>query len=243
MAVVERKWDSKTQTWTKNYTPEKTTKNSKTTKSSKNKASNDTSNLTANSTSKKTPKGTVEKKVNKKTIRTLEGSLKVLVTNSTLKIKVGDTIYLRGLGKFLSGKYYVSAVERTLDGSNGYSQTCTVIKTNFRKTIKISASKSEKKTKVKASKTQVNDMNVAGSAAKKKRKIVAVKSKDDEISASIAEKSVLHKQHVVDKGETLYSIARKLYGDATRAKDIAELNGVTDATYTNLSLGQKLLLP
>ncbi len=151
--VTSRTYNSETGTWTKNAASTKDSpKNSKKTK---NKSANDKSTLSNEDTSKKTSKGAVAKEANKKTIRTLEGTLKVLPTVSTLKLKVGDTIKLSNIGKYLSGKYYITGIERSYDSSSGYSQTITVLKTNFRKTLKIKTSSKDSKKQDSKSKRSV----------------------------------------------------------------------------------------
>ena len=47
--------------------------------------------------------------------------------------------------------------------------------------------------------------------------------------------------YVVQKGDTLWSIARRVYGDGQRWKDIAAANGITDPT--KIRVGQSLILP
>jgi len=47
--------------------------------------------------------------------------------------------------------------------------------------------------------------------------------------------------YTVVKGDTLWSIARKVYGDGQRWQDIAAANGITDAK--KLRVGQELILP
>lgn len=66
---------------------------------------------------------------------TLQGELSIVPTDNSLKIKVGDTIKLKGVGKYLSGLYFVSEIKRTI-GSDGYTQTLTVIKTGFGDSLK-----------------------------------------------------------------------------------------------------------
>ena len=47
--------------------------------------------------------------------------------------------------------------------------------------------------------------------------------------------------YVVQKGDTLYSIARRFYGSGNNWKTIAELNGISDPR--KLRVGQELILP
>jgi nucleoid-associated protein YgaU len=48
------------------------------------------------------------------------------------------------------------------------------------------------------------------------------------------------KTYTVQKGDTLYSIARKMYGDPKRWKDIQSANGLPNE---NIKIGQVLKLP
>lgn len=45
----------------------------------------------------------------------------------------------------------------------------------------------------------------------------------------------------IEKGDTLYKISQKLYGDITRVEEICELNQISDPD--NIKYGQKILLP
>lgn len=67
---------------------------------------------------------------------TLVGELKLIPNKRTIHIKVGQTINLHGVGKYLSGQYFVSAIRRALDKDTGYSHSITVIKTGFGDSLK-----------------------------------------------------------------------------------------------------------
>lgn len=67
---------------------------------------------------------------------TLEGELVLIASKKTIALKAGHTIKIEGIGKYLSGLYYISAVKRTIDNNQGYSHTLTVIKTGFGSTLK-----------------------------------------------------------------------------------------------------------
>lgn len=101
------------------------------------------SNLTSSNPSKNTSTGAVEKKYNTIEINTLQGSLNFIVTEETIKLKAGDTVKLNGLGKFLSGNYYVKEVTRQVS-SSGYSHSATVIRTDYGKTLKLNTTTTEK---------------------------------------------------------------------------------------------------
>lgn len=86
---------------------------------------------------------------------TLEGDLSHVPSDKLIKIKPGDTIRIKGIGRYLSGLYFVSSVKRTISSSDGYSQTLTVIKTGFGDSLKKAypdeTSSSERKEEVKKS--------------------------------------------------------------------------------------------
>ena len=85
----------------------------------------------------------------------LQGTLNYIATTSTIKIKAGDTITIKGIGKYLSGKYYVVSVKRTID-SSGYSHSAEVVRMNFgsNKTTTSSKDTSKKKEQAKTKTTQ-----------------------------------------------------------------------------------------
>lgn len=67
---------------------------------------------------------------------TLEGELEVVPCLEAMKLKVNDTIQILGIGNFLSGRYFVSKIERILDSDSGLTIRITVIKTGFGDSLK-----------------------------------------------------------------------------------------------------------
>lgn len=67
---------------------------------------------------------------------TLTGTLVLKASVGLLKIKQNTTIEVKGIGEYLSGKYFVSEVAYTLNASNGFSMQCTLIKTGFGSSLK-----------------------------------------------------------------------------------------------------------
>ena len=66
--------------------------------------------------------------------------------------------------------------------------------------------------------------------------------KTEEAKASKAEAQLTDQDYyVVQKGETLAGISKKLYGDTTHVKAICKMNGLSDGNL--IYIGQKLLLP
>lgn len=94
------------------------------------------SSSSSKTTSNSNTKTSADKKVIEQEFNTLEGDMQVIVCQDTIKIAEGDTIYLHGVGKNLSGLYYVSKVSHSLDDSQGLSISLTVIKTGFGDSLK-----------------------------------------------------------------------------------------------------------
>lgn len=113
--------------------------------SSSSKGGGGSSNLTASDSSSDSSVGATEKEYNNIEINTLEGTLNFIVTKQTIKLKAGNTVKLKGLGKYLSGKYYVKEVNRQIS-SDGYSHSAVLIRTDYGKKLKIKG-KNTKKTK------------------------------------------------------------------------------------------------
>lgn len=99
----------------------------------------------ATGTSKQTTTATAKKSESKEKadkeyieieFNTLKGDLILTSTEKSIRIKVGDTVKINGIGKYLSGLYFVSNVKRTLNKDSGYSHTLTVIKTGFGNSLK-----------------------------------------------------------------------------------------------------------
>lgn len=66
----------------------------------------------------------------------LNGELQITSTEKSIRIKVNDTVKVEGIGKYLSGLYFVSAVKRTLTQDGGYSHTLSLIKNGFGSNVK-----------------------------------------------------------------------------------------------------------
>lgn len=140
-------YDPQTGKWTKNGGGSSSSKSNKSgSKSSSNSKSGD--NLTASSSSKNDSSGQVEKKYNYIEVNTLSGTLNFIVNEDTIKLKAGDTVKLNGLGKYLSGNYYVKDITRQIS-SSGYSHSATLIKTDVGSSLKTSTKSKDKKKPVK----------------------------------------------------------------------------------------------
>ena len=67
---------------------------------------------------------------------TLVGDLTLISSEKTIKIKVNDTVKLHGLGKYLSGLYFVHSIRRSITKEDGYSHTVTLLKNGFGDSLK-----------------------------------------------------------------------------------------------------------
>ena len=223
--VKKRVYDNETRTW-KQVTVDVKDKNTSSkidNKRDKGKKKNGSTG-TGTSDSKAGKKATTSKttkKVNKKTLRSLTGSLSFIPNENTIKIKPRDTIEIHGLGKYLSGKYYVESIERTLS-SSGYTQTANVIKTNFRKSVKLVAKYPDEKSKLKDYNSIYN------------KNLSKYKS---------THKGAKPKKHVVKKGDTLYSISKKYFKTTKYAKKLASINGnLVKSKWKKLPVSYKLVI-
>lgn len=202
----EYTYDSTTGTWTQ------TTSDSGSDVSKNNSDSNSNSgdNLTTSNSDPNSSTGSVEKQYNDIQINTLTGTLNFIATEETLKLKAGDTVKLNGLGKYLSGNYYVKDITRNISAS-GYTHSATLIKTDFGDSLKTSTSGSTKK------------------------ETEAVQS------SQTADKA--QRTYTVKKGDCLYNIAKKYYGDGSKYTKIYEANTNKIANPNLIYVGQVLVIP
>ena len=100
--------------------------------------------LSSISTKPRNATGKAEKKYNQQVYYTLTGSLSTIANDQTLKLKTGQTIKLKGFGKYLTGDYYIESQTINIS-SGGLSVSFNVLKNNFRKTIKKVKKKKKKK--------------------------------------------------------------------------------------------------
>ena len=114
--------------------------------SSSKKSSGKDSSSAGNDGNKDSSSSKAKEKCNEIDYYNLQGTLNYIATPSTIKIKAGDTIKINGLGKYLSGKYYVVSVKRTID-SGGYSHSAEVVRMNFGSSATSSTTTSSKSTK------------------------------------------------------------------------------------------------
>lgn len=166
------------------------------------------------------------------TYRYLEGTVNLLTTKDTLKLKAGKTVYCKGFGKYLSGKYYIQDITRTIS-SSGISTSATFIR--MRSTSTIKSGSTVKDSHESRSYTPDGILNkLTPSNTEEPTKI---------------DLAVVTKYHIVLKGETLRTIAKDFYGDASRWREIADANDIPFIYYGGMpiggeiKIGQRLLIP
>ena len=113
------------------------------------------SNLTSSNSDKDSSSGSVEKKYNEIELNTLTGTLSFIATEETIKLKAGDTVKIQGIGKYLSGDYYVKEINRQIS-SNGYEHSATLIKTDFGNSLKLNTTSQNKTEKAVPSSSQAS---------------------------------------------------------------------------------------
>lgn len=87
-------------------------------------------------TSKVDSKTAAQKEYIEVEFNTLTGDLTLTSTEKSIRIKVNDTIKVEGLGKYLSGLYFVISIKRTLNKDSGYTHTLSLLKNGFGSSLK-----------------------------------------------------------------------------------------------------------
>lgn len=218
-------YDPKTGEWTKSTdnsgsSSESSSGSSSSSSSGSSSSSSSSSkgdNLSSSSSNKDESKGSVEKQYNTIEINTLSGTLNFVASEETIKLKAGDTVKLQGLGKYLSGDYYVKDITRQVS-KNGYSHSATLIKTDFGNSLKT------------VSKTSAKNNNT------KKE------STEEKVSSSSSSKSA-QRTYTVKKGDCLWNIAKKFYGNGALYTKIYDANTNKIANPNLIYVGQVLVIP
>ena len=205
-------YDPKTGKWTKSSNSGSSSSSSSS--SSSNNTGTGSENLTSSSSNQNSSTGATEKKYNTIEINTLEGTLNFIVTKATIKLKAGDTVNIKGIGKYLSGKYYVKEVTRQIS-SNGYSHSAVLIRTDFGKTLKTSTSTLNKK----------------------------VEKKKPVKSTPPATTKSPQRTYTVKKGDYLWNIAKQFYGNGAMYTKIYDANTNKIANPNLIYPGQVFVIP
>lgn len=205
-------YDPATGKWTQSTSTNNPSGSDSTTSNSGGNSNSD--NLTSTTSNSDSSTGAVEQQYNEIEVNTLNGSLSFIVTKETIKLKAGDTVKLNGLGKYLSGDYYVKDITRQIS-SSGYSHSATLIKTDFGNSLKISTS-SAKTSKATKTSTSVSSSSKASTA---------------------------QRTYTVKKGDNLWKIARQYYGKGSLYTKIYEANKNKISNPSLIYPGQVFVIP
>lgn len=92
--------------------------------------------LEANDQSGINPQESADQQAKKFTYKNLEGEIELTPTKKNFAILAGSTIHLSGVGKYLSGFYYVMSRKITLSNNGAMQITLKVTRTNFGDSLK-----------------------------------------------------------------------------------------------------------
>lgn len=90
----------------------------------------------ANDQSGINPQESADQQAKKFTYKNLEGEIELTPTKKNFSILAGSTIHLAGVGKYLSGFYYVMSRKISLSNNGAMSITLQVTRTNFGDSLK-----------------------------------------------------------------------------------------------------------
>lgn len=82
------------------------------------------------------PQENADQQAKKFTYKNLEGEIELTPTKKNFSILAGSTIHLAGVGKYLSGFYYVMSRKISLSNNGAMSITLQVTRTNFGDSLK-----------------------------------------------------------------------------------------------------------
>lgn len=179
--------------------------------------------------------GEVEKIYNNIEINTLSGSLTFISTQETIKLRAGDTVNLEGLGKHLSGNYYVQDVTRQIS-SNGYSHNATLIRTNFGSSLKVTTDVSQKTYSTKE----------AGAGSSSGGDVESNSGSSGGVGKSVSSSASAKdagRTYTVKKGDSLWKIAKQFYGNGSKYTKIYDANTKKIANPNLIYVGQVFLIP
>lgn len=204
-------YDPSTGEWTSN--PSSGNNSNNNSSSNPSSSNNSGNNLTSSTSDSNSSSGSVEQKYNTIEINTLEGTLNFIVTKQTIKLKAGDTVKINGIGKHLSGRYYVKDITRQIS-SNGYSHSATLIKTDFGNSLKV-----------------VTTSTIMKKVVEKK------------VASTPKATSSPKRTYTVKKGDCLWNIAKQFYGKGSAYTKIYDANTNQIANPSLIYPGQVFVIP
>lgn len=144
----------------------------------------------------------------------LTGSVDII---PNLALRVGNTVNMQGLGKYISGLYFIEEIEYTLD-RKGLSQTLSVSKNAFGESIN--------------SQPKVTTNNTTNNTTSS--------------SEQVKPQQEATRKHTFKKGDTLWGLAVKYYGSGSKWTHIAKANGINvndDKRIRSIQIGEVFIIP
>lgn len=174
----------------------------------------------------------------------LKGNLEVL---PNLNYRARTTIGLDGLGRYLSGVYYIDSVQTNFS-NNGLSQTLSLLKNGFGDTMKIRENSpkmiiTDQDGKVISTISTPNKYTPLASTVVKGTTNTATVGQTNAPKKPVTTQSTPQRTHILKSGESLWSLAQKYYGDGNKWKTIAKANGIAEKDVTKIPNGKRLIIP
>lgn len=107
--------------------------------SSSSSALSQTGVVNSNNSATSDSKTSAEKKYIEVEFNTLTGECEIVPNSKSLRLKVGDTVTLKGVGKYLSGLYFISEIKKSISTSDGLKISLVLIRNGFGNSLKKAA--------------------------------------------------------------------------------------------------------
>ena len=107
--------------------------------SSSSSALSQTGVVNSNNSATSDSKTSAEKEYIEVEFNTLTGECEIVPNSKSLRLKVGDTVTLKGVGKYLSGLYFISEIKKSISTSDGLKISLVLIKNGFGDSLKKAA--------------------------------------------------------------------------------------------------------
>ena len=107
--------------------------------SSSSSALSQTGVVNSNNSATSDSKTSAEKEYIEVEFNTLTGECEIVPNSKSLRLKVGDTVTLKGVGKYLSGLYFISEIKKSISISDGLKISLVLIRNGFGNSLKKAA--------------------------------------------------------------------------------------------------------
>lgn len=107
--------------------------------SSSSSALSQTGVVNSNNSATSDSKTSAEKDYIEVEFNTLTGECEIVPNSKSLRLKVGDTVTLKGVGKYLSGLYFISEIKKSISTGDGLKISLVLIRNGFGDSLKKAA--------------------------------------------------------------------------------------------------------